>query len=313
VTSIESLDKYSVITASGTETVSLTGSGKAIYSESYIISGSGWGHNVGMSSLGPRQWPKWAIHIWITQFLLRRCGNRIKTSDFKYNLPEELIAQTPICQRDASRLMLLSKNDGTIQHSVFSALPAYLRAGDCVVFNDSRVIPARLFGKRKSGGAVEVLLLSDKGGGVWECLTRPGRRTPAGTELVFGGGELTAEVVGAVSDGNKLISFKYEGIFLEILERLGKMPLPPYIKEELRESERYQTVYSRNTGSAAAPTAGLHFTPELLERLEAVGVALEFVTLHVGLGTFRPSRPRIYATILCTQNTAKSAQKPPKA
>jgi S-adenosylmethionine:tRNA ribosyltransferase-isomerase len=238
----------------------------------------------------------------------------MKTSDFKYDLPEELIAQTPLLRRDASRLMLLSKSgeELNIRHRIFSELPTLLREGDCLVFNDSRVLPARLFGKRISkntvssqppasdcpescgkqgmsgGGAVEVLLLTDKGEGVWECLTRPGRKTPVGTQLVFGGGELKAEVVGAVSDGNKLLKFKYEGIFLEILERLGNMPLPPYIKEELKDSERYQTVYSKETGSAAAPTAGLHFTPELLKRLEDKGVELEFVTLHVGLGTFRP-------------------------
>jgi S-adenosylmethionine:tRNA ribosyltransferase-isomerase len=212
----------------------------------------------------------------------------MKTSDFNYFLPEELIAQTPLEKRDASRLMLLEKDGGGISHGVFSDLPVWLKPGDCVVFNDSRVIPARLFGRRKSGGAVEVLLLTDKGGGVWECLTRPGRKTPPGTELIFGDGELKARVEGTAADGNKLIRFQYEGIFLELLERLGKMPLPPYIKEELKDSERYQTVYSRNIGSAAAPTAGLHFTPELLDRLGGVGVELEFITLHVGLGTFRP-------------------------
>jgi S-adenosylmethionine:tRNA ribosyltransferase-isomerase len=212
----------------------------------------------------------------------------MKTKDFWYELPEELIAQTPLEKRDASRLMLLNKNSGEVNHTVFSMLPELLKEGDCLVFNDSRVLPARLFGRRKSGGAVEVLLLNDKGGGVWECLTRPGRKTPVGTELVFGEGELTAEVTAAVSDGNKLIRFNYEGIFLEVLERLGRIPLPPYIKEELKDSERYQTVYSKHNGSAAAPTAGLHFTPELLDRLRQKGVELNFLTLHVGLGTFRP-------------------------
>ena len=212
----------------------------------------------------------------------------MKTSDFNYFLPPELIAQTPLEQRDASRLMLLNKNTGEVGHSVFSRLPEYLRPGDCLVMNDSRVLPARLYGKRPSGGAVEVLLLKDLGDGVWECLTRPGRKTPVGTVLEFGEGELSGEVVEAVSDGNKRIRFRYEGIFLEVLERLGRMPLPPYIKAELKDAERYQTVYARSPGSAAAPTAGLHFTPELLKKLEEMGVELLYVTLHVGLGTFRP-------------------------
>ena len=212
----------------------------------------------------------------------------MKTRDFFYELPQELIAQTPLPRRDASRLMLLDKRSGEVRHSVFSRLPEYLRPGDCLVMNDSRVLPARLFGRRPSGGAVEVLLLKDLGEGVWECLTRPGRKTPVGTELLFGEGELRGEVVEAVRDGNKRIRFRYEGIFLEVLEKLGRMPLPPYIKAELRDPERYQTVYARSPGSAAAPTAGLHFTPELLKTLEGMGVELLYVTLHVGLGTFRP-------------------------
>ena len=212
----------------------------------------------------------------------------MKTRDFYYELPEELIAQTPLQDRSASRLMLLDKDTGEVEHSVFSHLPEYLRAGDCLVMNDSRVLPARLIGRRATGGAVEVLLLTDLGGGVWECLTRPGRKTPVGTELFFGDGELSGEVVEAVSDGNKRIRFRYEGIFLEVLERLGRVPLPPYIKAELQDPERYQTVYARNPGSAAAPTAGLHFTPQLLDELRAKGVELLYVTLHVGLGTFRP-------------------------
>ena len=212
----------------------------------------------------------------------------MKTSDFWYDLPEELIAQTPLQQRDSSRLMLLDKKTGVVTHSVFSALTEYLHAGDCLVMNDSRVIPARLFGKRDTGGAVEVLLLTDKGNGVWECLTKPGRKTPVGTHLSFGDGELEAVVVDAVEDGNKRLQFRYSGIFLEILEKLGHVPLPPYIKAELPDSERYQTVYAAHPGSAAAPTAGLHFTPELLKRLEEKGVELNCVTLHVGLGTFRP-------------------------
>ena len=212
----------------------------------------------------------------------------MKTKDFDYDLPEELIAQTPLEKRDSSRLMLLDKESGEVAHSVFSRLPEYLQAGDCLVMNDSRVLPARLFGHRPTGGAVEVLLLTDKGGNVWECLTRPGRKTPVGTKLIFGDGELTGEVVEAVSGGNKLIRFHYEGIFLEVLEKLGRMPLPPYIKAELQDQNRYQTVYAREPGSAAAPTAGLHFTPELLRELETKGVELLYITLHVGLGTFRP-------------------------
>ena len=212
----------------------------------------------------------------------------MKTKDFWYSLPEELIAQTPLQQRDASRLMLLDKRSGEVEHRVFSQLPELLRPGDCLVMNDSRVIPARLFGNRETGGAVEVLLLNDRGDGVWECLTRPGRKTPVGTELHFGGNELTATVVGLGSDGNKLLQFHYEGVFLEVLERLGHVPLPPYIKAELKDAERYQTVYANEPGSAAAPTAGLHFTRELLDRLEKTGIELDRVTLHVGLGTFRP-------------------------
>ncbi len=212
----------------------------------------------------------------------------MKTSDFFFELPEELIAQTPLEQRDSSRLMLLDKVTGEIGHSVFSRLPEYLRAGDCLVMNDSRVLPARLIGRRATGGAVEVLLLTDLGDGVWECLTRPGRKTPVGTTLFFGEGELSGEVVEAVRDGNKRIRFTYEGIFLEVLERLGRVPLPPYIKAELKDPERYQTVYARSPGSAAAPTAGLHFTPALLAELQSKGVELCYVTLHVGLGTFRP-------------------------
>jgi len=212
----------------------------------------------------------------------------MKTSDFYYDLPEELIAQTPLDRRDSSRLMLLNRKTGEVGHSVFSRLPEYLREGDCLIMNDSRVLPARLIGHRASGGAVEVLLLTDMGGDVWECLTRPGRKTPVGTKLYFGNGELCGEVVEAVSDGNKRIRFDYEGIFLEVLERLGRVPLPPYIRAELKDPERYQTVYARSPGSAAAPTAGLHFTPELLEALKDQGVELLYVTLHVGLGTFRP-------------------------
>ena len=212
----------------------------------------------------------------------------MKKSDFYFELPPELIAQTPLEKRDSSRLMCMDRETGEVSHRVFSDLAELLRPGDCLVMNDSRVLPARLLGTRETGGAVEVLLLRDLGGGEWECLTRPGRKTRPGTRLSFGGGELSADVVSVAEGGNRVIKFNYDGIFLEVLERLGKMPLPPYIKEELQDSERYQTVYSRELGSAAAPTAGLHFTKELLEKIAAKGVCECFVTLHVGLGTFRP-------------------------
>lgn len=213
----------------------------------------------------------------------------LKTHDFYYDLPEELIAQTPLERRDASRLMTLDRKTGEVTHRHFYDLLELLQPGDCLVMNNSRVLPARLLGHRvPTGGAVEVLLLKDQGSGVWECLTKPGRKTHTGTELSFGDGDLTATVVGERDDGNKLVQFHYEGIFLEVLERLGKMPLPPYIKEELQDGERYQTVYSKINGSAAAPTAGLHFTQELLDKLAAKGVKEAYITLHVGLGTFRP-------------------------
>jgi len=209
-------------------------------------------------------------------------------SDFYYELPEHLIAQSPLPNREDSRLMLLNKHTGQIGHNRFFQLPELLRAGDCLVLNDSRVLPARLLGKTDTGAAVEVVLLRDMGAGVWESLTRPGKKTKTGTKLIFGDGELTATVTGEAEEGNKLLKFEYDGIFLEVLERLGKMPLPPYIHEELEDTERYQTVYSREVGSAAAPTAGLHFTQELLAEIESRGVNVCYLTLHVGLGTFRP-------------------------
>jgi S-adenosylmethionine:tRNA ribosyltransferase-isomerase len=212
----------------------------------------------------------------------------MKRSDFYFDLPEELIAQTPIEKRDESRLMLLDRRSGKTEDHTFKELPEFLNPGDCLVLNDSRVIPARLFGRRATGGAVEIVLLRDRGEHIWECLTRPGRKTHTGTALEFGEGELRGTVVDEIEGGNRLIRFDYEGIFLEVLERLGRMPLPPYIHEELQDAERYQTVYSRVSGSAAAPTAGLHFTKELLGRIAARGVNICFVTLHVGLGTFRP-------------------------
>ena len=212
----------------------------------------------------------------------------MKKQDFYYDLPQELIAQTPLPQRDASRLLCLDKTTGQLRHGSFRELPELLRPGDCLVMNDSRVIPARLFGRRPTGGSVEVVLLRDMGGDEWECMTRPGRKTPPGTRLTFGGGELAATVTRSEADGNKVLHFEYDGIFLEVLDVLGQMPLPPYIKEKLEDKERYQTVYARDPGSAAAPTAGLHFTPELLKTIEDRGVRLCYVTLHVGLGTFRP-------------------------
>ena len=212
----------------------------------------------------------------------------MKKSDFYFELPPELIAQTPLEKRDSSRLLHLNKESGELEHDRFFNLPDYLSEGDCLVLNDSRVLPARLIGERPGGGAVELLLLRDLGEGRWECLSRPGRKTKPGQKLSFGSGELRAEVESVAEGGNRIVKFSYEGIFLEVIERLGKMPLPPYIKEELKDSERYQTVYSKELGSAAAPTAGLHFTDELLERIRAKGVKVCFITLHVGLGTFRP-------------------------
>ena len=212
----------------------------------------------------------------------------MKTHDFYYDLPEELIAQTPLEKRDTSRLLVLDRETGAVTHKHFYDILDYLKPGDCLVMNDSRVLPARLLGHRPTGGAVEVLLLRDLGNKCWECLCKPGRKMQVGNEVIFGNGELTATVKAVQEDGNRVVEFHYEGIFLEVLERLGKMPLPPYIKAELADQERYQTVYSREVGSAAAPTAGLHWTKELLEQARAKGVKTAFVTLHVGLGTFRP-------------------------
>ena len=213
----------------------------------------------------------------------------MKKSDFYYDLPEELIAQTPLEKRDTSRLMVLDKKTGQVQHKHFYDIIDYLQAGDCLVINDTKVIPARLYGQKTgTGGAVEVLLLKDLGEGRWECIVYPGRRLKEGANITFGDGRLTATIDKVLETGNRIISFRYEGIFLEILEELGEMPLPHYIKEHLSDPDRYQTVYCREPGSAAAPTAGLHFTPELMERIREKGVVFAPVTLHVGLGTFRP-------------------------
>lgn len=212
----------------------------------------------------------------------------MKKSDFYFNLPKELIAQTPLDQRDQSKMMHINKNTGAVEHRHFYELPDMLHEGDCLVLNDSRVLPARLIGTRPTGGNVEVLLLRDLGDSKWECLTKPGKKTRTGTEIAFGNGQLKCEVIEVLDNGNRIVKFQYDGIFLEILESLGKMPLPPYIKEELEDSERYQTVYSRELGSAAAPTAGLHFTNDILDKIREKGVNIAYVTLHVGLGTFRP-------------------------
>lgn len=212
----------------------------------------------------------------------------MKKSDFYFDLPEELIAQTPLERRDSSRMLHIDKKTGSLEHRHFYDLPEYLHPGDCLVLNDSRVLPARLIGSRPTGGSIELVLLRDLGEGRWECLSRPGRKTRPGQEILFGNGELKGIVEAVAEGGNRIVRFEYEGIFLEILDRLGRMPLPPYIKAELSDPERYQTVYSKELGSAAAPTAGLHFTEELLDQIRAMGVKVCFVTLHVGLGTFRP-------------------------
>ncbi len=215
----------------------------------------------------------------------------MKTSDFYFDLPQEQIAQTPIEPRDASRLMVLHKDTGAVSHHHFYDIVDFLRPGDCLILNDSRVLPARIYGiKEDTGAHVEFLLLENKGSDLWEVLCKPGKRARAGSRFVFGQGLFTGEVAGVQDDGNRLVRFSYEEkeSFFHLLDQVGQMPLPPYIKEKLQNQERYQTVYSRETGSAAAPTAGLHFTPELLERIRNKGVETAFVTLHVGLGTFRP-------------------------
>ena len=222
----------------------------------------------------------------------------MKKSDFNFELPAELIAQTPLKSREQSRLLCMDRFSGALSHHRFFELPELLREGDCLVLNDSRVLPARLLGRLESGGAVEVVLLRDVGADTslslsgntqtWECLTKPGKKTRVGAKLFFGNDELTATVIDVIDGGKRVIEFRFEGIFLEVLERLGKMPLPPYIHEEIEDAERYQTVYSKEIGSAAAPTAGLHFTQELLTEIMSKGVEIQYVTLHVGLGTFRP-------------------------
>ena len=210
-------------------------------------------------------------------------------SDFYYNLPEELIAQEPIEPRDASRLLVMDKQSGALRDGTFRDIKELLKPGDCLILNDSRVLPARLLGERVGTGAhVELLLLTPHGNDVWEVLAGPGRRAKPGDRIAFGGGLLIAKVLEVLEGGNRLVQFSYEGNFYETLDKIGQMPLPPYIKKRLEDKERYQTVYSNELGSAAAPTAGLHFTPELLDEVREMGVEVAFVTLHVGLGTFRP-------------------------
>jgi S-adenosylmethionine:tRNA ribosyltransferase-isomerase len=218
----------------------------------------------------------------------------MKLKDFYYDLPEELIAQEPIADRDTSRLLVLSKESGEISHRRFRDIKEYLKKGDCLVLNNTRVIPARLYGvKKDSLGSIEFLLLSRKEKDIWEVILRPGKKAKPGAVFLFGGGELEAEILEILEGGNRLVKFRYEGIFEEVLDRLGNIPLPPYIKKQLEDKERYQTVYSKHEGSAAAPTAGLHFTGELLKELQEAGIKLAYVTLHVGLGTFRPVKSDI--------------------
>ena len=213
----------------------------------------------------------------------------MKRQDFYFELPEELIAQDPLEDRSGSRLLVVDKETGEVSHHIFKEIIDYLEPGDCLVLNDTKVIPARLIGaKEDTGGKIEVLLLKRREDNIWETLVKPGRKAKCGARISFGDGMLTGEVVEITEEGNRLIRFEYEGIFEEILDRLGQMPLPPYITHQLEDRNRYQTVYAKHTGSAAAPTAGLHFTPELLKAIEEKGVDIAEVTLHVGLGTFRP-------------------------
>ena len=212
----------------------------------------------------------------------------MKVSDFNYDLPEELIAQVPIEKRDESRLMILDRENQTIEHKKFKDIMDYLEPGDCLVRNNTKVIPARIYGKKETGSNVEFLLLNNIEGDIWECIVRPGNKLHVGTKVIFGDGLLQAEILDIMPGGTRKVEFHYKGIFNEILDKIGLMPLPPYIHEELKDKDRYQTVYAKYDGSAAAPTAGLHFTPELLKKIEDKGVKIANVTLHVGIGTFRP-------------------------
>ena len=212
----------------------------------------------------------------------------MKVTEFDYELPEELIAQTPIEKRDESRLMVLNRKNNTIEHKTFKDIIDYLEPGDCLVRNNTKVIPARIYGKKETGANIEFLLLNNIEGDIWETIVRPGNKLHIGTKVIFGNGLLTAEILDTMPGGTRKVLFTYEGIFNEILDKIGLMPLPPYIHEELKEKDRYQTVYAKYEGSAAAPTAGLHFTKELLEKIEQKGIDIANVTLHVGIGTFRP-------------------------
>lgn len=213
----------------------------------------------------------------------------MKKSDFYFDLPEALIAQSPIEKRDHSRMLVIGKNSGKLEHRHFYDILDYLHKGDCIVLNNSKVLPARLYGIKKDTGAkVEFLLLNDKGGDIWECIAGPGKKAKQGSEFTFGGGEMTGIVLNVLDNGNRLIRFFYAGVFLELLEKIGEMPLPHYIKKKLEDKDRYQTVFAQTDGSAAAPTAGLHYTPELLEKIREKGVSIAYITLHVGIGTFRP-------------------------
>lgn len=212
----------------------------------------------------------------------------MKVSEFNYELPEELIAQVPLEKRDESRLMILDKEKQTIEHKKFKDILEYLKPGDCLVRNNTKVIPARIYGKKETGANIEFLLLNNIEGDIWESIVRPGNKLHVGTKVIFGDGLLKAEILEVMEGGTRKVKFEYNGIFNEILDQIGLMPLPPYIHEELKENDRYQTVYAKYNGSAAAPTAGLHFTPELLKKIEEKGVEIANVTLHVGIGTFRP-------------------------
>ncbi len=224
----------------------------------------------------------------MTQQIKRKIGEEVKVSEFNYELPEELIAQTPIEKRDESRLMVLNKKQQTIEHKTFKNIIDYLEPGDVLVRNNTKVLPARLYGKKETGANVEFLLLNNIENDLWECIVRPGNKLHVGTKVIFGEGLLKADILEIMPGGTRKVEFHYQGIFNEILDQIGLMPLPPYIHEELKQKERYQTVYAKYNGSAAAPTAGLHFTEELLEQLQKKGVEIANVTLHVGIGTFRP-------------------------
>lgn len=216
----------------------------------------------------------------------------MELSDFNYYLPEELIAQTPIEKRDESRLMVLDKNTGEIEHKIFKDIIDYLQPGDCFVRNNTKVIPARLYGKKETGANVEFVLLKNLEGDIWETMVRPGNKLHSGAKVIFGDGLLRAEILETLQDGTRKVKFEYDGIFNEILDKIGLMPLPPYIHESLKDNDRYQTVYAKYEGSAAAPTAGLHFTDELLKKIEEKGISIANVTLHVGIGTFRPVKEK---------------------